>query len=343
MESEYAFETYSPIDMFDENYDNSVGDTLRKQGMYSEALELYRNTLKEYPQKEYGRYTMEVFKVYVKMGMVYKAQEKYTEALDAYQKSITIAQSMDSQGRGWQFRSEHECSYRENWNFELSKVYIQMGMVYNAQERYAEALGVYQKSAEHATQAVHAFVTLAFYQNSQRLHEDEHSLCVNDKTKVDRIEIWFQNLYPYLNTKPSPHPHENMSLFKYFIQEGHNNKAQGKYTEALDMYQKSIDIARSWVHTSREYEHIEVQNVYFQMGQIYKAQEKYADALVVYEKSLSIIHMWSRDAYQYLKTRWIPDPSDTTHQHGAAVYTIDRYLEHAYTLIEDYVPAYLIH
>ena len=65
---------------------------------------------------------------------------------------------------------------------------------------------------------------------------------------------------------------------------GNVYQCQGKYDDAISMYEKSLKIKLS----ALGHNHPSIANTYNNMGSVYYSQGKYDDAILFYEKSISI-------------------------------------------------------
>jgi serine phosphatase RsbU (regulator of sigma subunit) len=184
------------------------------------------------------------------MGIIHETQGRYAEALESYQKALTIRERIgDQQG--------------------IANCYNNIGTIHAKQERYAEALESYQKALTIRERIGDQQGIANCYNNIGNIHKAQgryaEALESYQKALTIRERIGNQQRIAGL--------YNNI---------GNIHADQGRYAEALEAYQKALAISER----IGDQENIALS--YTNIGTLYQAQGLYPIARTYFQKALTI-------------------------------------------------------
>ena len=240
---------------------NNIGLVLGGLGLYEEAENMIKKTLKLHKQLYGDKAHPEVAISYCNLGSLYNTQCKYELAKENYTQSLNqrieifgdkihehIAMSYDNLGM----------LYEEIADYSTAEVFYNKSLSINKQ--------LYGENAnQHLACSYNNLGALYYYQSNYKKAEEMHIMALNQ-----RLELFGSN----------PHPD---------VSESYNNlgcvfKRQGEYKLGKEYYIKALNIQKS-MHGERA--HPLVANCYNNLGSIYNSQGEYKKAEEMFSKSLS--------------------------------------------------------
>jgi CHAT domain-containing protein/tetratricopeptide (TPR) repeat protein len=153
--------------------------------------------------------------------------------------------------------------------------YTSIGLVYQAQGRYSEALQLHQKAL-----AIYLAVLGENHPNAADSYFDMGDIYKAQGRYAEALQYYQKALAIYLAALGKKHPN---------VADSYNSmrnvyQAQGRYAEALEYYQKALAINLAVLGEN----HPRAATQYNNMGNVYRAQGRYAEALEYYQKALAI-------------------------------------------------------
>jgi tetratricopeptide (TPR) repeat protein len=231
---------------------------------------------------------------HVDLGITYKAQERYEEAIAVYQKAIELdpqyAFAYNNLGITYDDQKRYEeaiAAYQKaiELNPQYAAAYNNLGNTYKNQKRYEEAIAAYQKAIELNPQYAAAYYNLGNTYRDQKRYEE--AIAAYQKA----IELDPQDAAAYNNL-------------------GNTYRDQKRYEEAIAVYQKAIELDPQYVfaynnlgNTYRDQKHYEEAIAAYQkaielnpqhaaaynnLGNTYRDQKRYEEAIVVYQKAIEL-------------------------------------------------------
>jgi len=182
----------------------------RSQRQYDSALSRAQTALRIFQDKERLDYEG---KTYHLIGLIHYAQGRYAEALESYQKALTIRERIgDQQG--------------------IADCYNNIGIIHADQGRYAEALEAYQKAL-----AIH-----------ERIGDQQGiAICYNNIGNIYKAQgRYAEALEAYQKALAiRERIGDQRGMASSYNNIGIIHRVQGRYTEALEAFQKALAIAQS--------------------------------------------------------------------------------------------------
>jgi len=187
---------------------------------------------------------------YNNIGVINVDQGQYAEALESYQKALPIYERLDD---------------RQG----IANCYNNIGVINVYQGRYAEALEAYQKALAIYEPIGNQEGMATSYRNIGNIHRAQGRY-------AEALEAYQKAFAIY------EHIGNSWGMAACYNSIGNFQSDQGWYAEALESYQKALTI----------HEHIGNQegmaSSYNNIGIIHKEQGRYAEALKAYQKALAI-------------------------------------------------------
>ncbi|BCM92118.1 photosystem I assembly protein Ycf3 [Abditibacteriota bacterium] len=184
------------------------------------------------------------------LGVVYRNQGRWVEAIEMYEQSLTIFQDLgDRHGQGSALGS--------------------LGTVYDCQGRWSKALEVCQRS-------------LTIFQDLGDCHDQGNTLMVlclayqNLGRWTEAIEVCQQSLV--IMHEMGDYHGQGIALMNL----GNAYRNQGRWVEAIEMYEQSLTIKHEM-----DDRHGQGQT-FSNLGIVYHVQGRWPEAIAVYEQSLNI-------------------------------------------------------
>jgi len=193
---------------------------------------------------------MEMSNALSTMGVSYYIRSDYINALDYYQRCLTIREEI-SDKRG------------------IAGILNNLGMIYMKQGDYPKALDYYQRSLEISSKISDTKVKASALNNIGKIYMNQGDY----PNALDYYQQCF-NIYEEILDKRGM-----AGILNNF---GSINMNQGNYPKALDYYQRSLEI-RKEISDKRG-----MAGALNNIGLIYMNQEEYSKALNFYQRSLTI-------------------------------------------------------
>jgi tetratricopeptide (TPR) repeat protein/serine phosphatase RsbU (regulator of sigma subunit) len=227
----------------------ALGEAVRWQiqGEYDSALSRAQVALRIFQEKKRSDYEG---KTYHLIGLIYYDQERYVEALEAYQKALTIRERIDDQ-KG------------------IADCYNNIGNIHADQGRYAEALESYQKALIIRERIGDQQGIAVSYNNIGVIHADQGRY-------AEALES-YQKALTILERIG-----DQQGIADCYNNIGTIHAEQGRYAEALESHQKALAI-RERIGDLQG-----IASSYNNIGTIHAEQGRYAEALEALLKALAI-------------------------------------------------------
>ncbi|MDR0918913.1 MAG: toll/interleukin-1 receptor domain-containing protein [Oscillospiraceae bacterium] len=236
---------------------------------YSVAEELFKDLA-----ESYGENSEEKAYVLYKLGDVYNELAKYNDALEYYENSLTIRESI--------FGME---------STETATVYNNMGVVYNALADYKTALEFYNKSLKI---------------QEKLLEEDDPEIArvYNNMGYTYTLMAEYDKAFEYLNNgleirlKKLGENHKDTAVSYNNI--GNVYYYKDEYDKAVEYHEKALKIREKVLskdHPLIAFLYNNIGNVYYRKSEYDKALEYHEKALAIYEKVLGKGHPYTAMSY----------------------------------------------
>jgi tetratricopeptide (TPR) repeat protein/serine phosphatase RsbU (regulator of sigma subunit) len=219
----------------------------RSQRQYDSALSRAQVALKIFQEKERLDYEG---KTYYLIGSIHEAQGRYAEALESYQKALTIHELIGDQ-KG------------------IATCHNDIGVIHAKQGRYDEALEAYQKALTIRERIGGQQGIAICYNNIGIIHAKQG--------RYDEALEAYQKALTILKRTGN-----QQGIAACYVNMGTIHHAQGRYAEALEAYQKALAIFE------RIGDQQGIALCYDNIGIIHYEQGQYAEALEAYQKALTI-------------------------------------------------------
>lgn len=251
------------------------------------ALELSKKTLKTAINKneKYGE-----SKAYYVIGQYYYQKSQFDKSVEYFQKSIALAQELDS------------VKLRAKSMMVLGNSYMKLGRLDIAKSNLEEALLVFKKENEQKLEADavgnlgNIYVLLGLKEEGLELYKEAYGLYgeLGEIEKQHRIEVNISYYHltngngeaalPYLmrSLKYNQENNEAKNLAICFGNLGYAYSLLGNYSKAFENYQHCID-------TSQKYDFIQLEcDTYKDISETYRKMENYKAAILYQTKYYSL-------------------------------------------------------
>lgn len=242
---------------------HTIANQYENLSQYSQALERYQQALVIY--RELQNQEREVVALW-SIGSIYLAWGQYPDALEQYQQALSIAQAQNYPGA------------------EATSL-IKIGQVYDAQGQYALALTQYQQALNTHRQI------------QQQLQQPD---------AIDRLNAICSYVPQYTPQTSGDLVGYSQNLYRQFLEFSRSDclktsryvesaalhsiglvyRAQGRYSEAMNLLQQSLTISVEYNDPSEQAPTLlEIGNVYISQGQYTQALDYYQQALTIYQNA----------------------------------------------------------
>jgi tetratricopeptide (TPR) repeat protein len=245
------------------------------------------------------------------LGDVRVAQGKLQDALDAYQQSLKIRQTLAAQGKS-----------NSGWQRDLSASYIKVGDVLVAQGKLQDALDLYQQSLKIRQTLVEQDKSNSGWQRDLALSYQDVGDVWSSQGKLDEAFKAYQQglaIAKRLAAQDKSNSGWQRDLSERYNRVGDVLVAQGKLEDALDAYQQGLAIDKRLAEQDKSNTRWqrELSVSYSKVGDVLVAQGKLQDALDVYQQGLAILKRLAEQDKS--NTRWQRDLSVSYSKVGDAL------------------------
>jgi tetratricopeptide (TPR) repeat protein len=215
------------------------------------------------------------------LGDVLVSQGKLQEALEAYQQSLKIGQTLAEQDKT-----------NSGWQRDLSVSYNEVGDVLMAQGKTQDALDVYEQSLAIAKRLAEQDKSNSGWQRDLSISYDNVGNVLVAKGKLqDALDAYQQGLaIRTLAEQDKSNSNWQRDLSVSYDKVGYILEAQGKLQNALDVYQQGLEITKRLAEQDKSNSNWQrdLSGTYDRVGGVLEAQGKLQDALDAYQQSSNI-------------------------------------------------------
>lgn len=231
-----------------------LGDLYEVQGLFSEAISAYHKAIKLNP---------DFVEAYAYLAQVYRNTGEFDQALFYYKKALSL---------------------RPNW----VELYFQLGQAYSWGGDVPKAIRCYQKTLEQNPNHVHAYFALAMAYGT--LGDTERAIALYQH--IITLKPDFANAYNNLGcllfgkndykealkawNQALNYNQDEDHLFSIYNNIGQVFAAQGKITDAIKYYYKSLDLKPDF------------SLAYSNLGKIFQQQNQHETAVYCFEKVIEL-------------------------------------------------------
>jgi tetratricopeptide (TPR) repeat protein len=280
----------------------SLAIAQRQQGNTEEAIAGYRLTLELEPQQDSW--------VYMTLGQILREEERWSEAAIVYQQAI---EHHPTYAEGWQMLADTQLQLGDQESATThyqqaialqpdtqAWVYLSLGQLLVEQERWMEAIAVYQQAIER-------------FPN----HANLRQALSTAQMRSGNIEAAIAEYQATITLDPQQPSWVYLSLGQLLVEQGQLVEAIAVYQQAIELDPDRVEAYRLLAVAQDRAGQIEAAIttyqqaialdgssapwIYLMLGQLFAGQERFEEAIAVYQQAIAI-HPDRAEPYRLLGT-----------------------------------------